>query len=1195
MSFPYLARRLADDPAITRVVGRVTSILAVAEPARAIAVAGLAEASGRRPLLVAVPTTAGAERLASDLELFLGPSEVMAFPAWETLPFERISPSIETMGRRLETLWHLQEPTRCPQVVVAPLRALMQRLSPGADRRDPIVIGAEDVVDVETLTRQLVGFGYRRETQVEHRGEFAVRGSIVDVFPSTTDGPYRIDLWGDEVDRLCQFTVADQRSSVDRAEVEIFPCRELLPTPEIAERAERLQATEPWGREQWQRLADGELFDGMESWLPWLTDEVRVLSDVIPPDGQVVLVEPTVMRNRGADLLAEEADLARSLAITWGAVDTEADGDRDRAGRSGGTEASNGGKGAAFPTLHVPFERLLAHTTAPVVTMTAVPEGPDVATLTASGWEPPGEALTARLHKLVTDKARVVVAADGAGTANRMADLLTDWGLEPRNHGDVLPDPLPPGVHLVVARANRGFVLPEAGIAVLTESDLTGRRRAHRQIRARKRQSEGFHDDLKPGNYVVHHQHGVGRFAGMVTRAIGGHERDYLLLEYKGDDKLYLPTDQIDLIRQFTGADSPTVHRLGGSDFAKAKSRVRSAVAEIAQELVVLYQKRISTPGHPFAPDTPWQREVEEAFPYELTPDQAKAIEEVKADMERPTPMDRLVVGDVGFGKTEIALRAVFKAVQDGTQAAVLVPTTLLAQQHYQTFADRLAPYPVRVEVLSRFLTSAQARKVVADVAAGEVDVLIGTHRLLSEDVTFDRLGLLVVDEEQRFGVAAKETLKGFTRRVGVDGDTTGGPSASPGVPDDAAVAVDVLTLSATPIPRTLEMSLTGIRDLSVLNTPPADRQPIMTYVGEYDERAAAEAIRRELLREGQVFFVHNRVESIEKVANDLQNLVPEARIAVAHGQMDEATLEKTVIDFWEGEYDVLVCTTIIESGIDMPTVNTLVVDRAELLGLGQLHQLRGRVGRSGQRAYAYLFTRPETALTDDAYERLKTIGEATDLGAGFRIAMRDLEIRGAGNLLGTGQSGHIAAVGYDLYCQMVTEAVATLSGRQPEPPLEIKIDIPGAANLPTDYVTGQAQRLEAYRKLAAVTDLDEVAEIRREWLDRYGPLPETAERLLDVARIRAHCARLGVTEVMVIGGPGFGGPEHVAKLGPVSLKASQEVRFKRLFAGGVWKPSEYGDRGGQLQVGLMKKNRVADDLVLFFETMFPHEQDAAA
>ncbi|MGI9615213.1 MAG: transcription-repair coupling factor, partial [Acidimicrobiales bacterium] len=901
----------------------------------------------------------------------------------------------------------------------------------------------------------------------------------------------------------------------------------------------------PWGREQWQRLADGELFDGMESWLPWLSDEERVLPDLLQGDALVVLVEPRRMRDRGSDLLAEEADLASSLARTW---------DVERP------------DGSSFPRLHLPFDRLLAKADAPSITMTAVPEGPEVAVMTASGWEAPGEALAARVANLAGDGTRVVVAADGAGSSKRIATALGEWGLSPLDHGNDPPRDFTPGSHLVVTPLSRGFVLPDVGVAVLTEADLTGRRRAHRKARPRKRQSEGFFDDLSPGDYVVHHQHGVGRFAGMVKRAIGGHERDYLMLEYKGDDKLYLPSDQIDLIRRFSSGDQPTLHRLGGSDFAKSKAKVRSAVAEIAQELVVLYQKRRATPGHAFGGDTPWQGEVEEAFPYELTPDQATTIVDVKDDMESTVPMDRLVVGDVGFGKTEIALRAAFKAVQDGKQVAILVPTTLLAQQHFQTFVDRFAPYPARVEVLSRFLTNAQAKAVVQATADGDVDVLIGTHRILSEDVKFAKLGLLVVDEEQRFGVSHKEAIKQFRADV------------------------DVLTLSATPIPRTLEMSLTGIRDLSLLNTPPADRQPILTYVGEYDERAAAEAIRRELLREGQVFFVHNRVQSIEKVAADLQNLVPEARIAVAHGQMDEGTLEKVVLDFWEGAYDVLVCTTIIESGIDMPTVNTLVVDRAELLGLGQLHQLRGRVGRSGQRAYAYLFTRPDASISEEAYERLKTIGEATELGAGFKIAMRDLELRGAGNLLGVGQSGHIAAVGYDLYCQLVIEAVAALKGEPIVEPEEIKIDLPVAANLPADYVAAESQRLEAYRRLAAVRSEAEVEDIRSEWEDRYGPLPDPAERLLEAALIRAHCARVGVRELLTVKGPGFGGPELIAKLGPVQLKASQEVRFTRLFRNGLWKPNEYGADGGQLQVGLMKAKNVAADLITFFETMFPDE-----
>ncbi|HEX9970395.1 MAG TPA: DEAD/DEAH box helicase, partial [Acidimicrobiales bacterium] len=520
----------------------------------------------------------------------------------------------------------------------------------------------------------------------------------------------------------------------------------------------------------------------------------------------------------------------------------------------------------------------------------------------ALGWDPvvgDGAKLAEHLQRLLAEGYRVVVAAEGTGSATRLESVLKDEGVV--------------GLDVVVQPLERGFILPTIKLAVLAESDVTGRRRAHRKARPRKRAGEGFFDDLKPGDYVVHHQHGVARYGGMVKRAIGGAERDYLLLEYRGGDKLYVPSDQIDAVRPYTGGETPTLHKLGGTDWGKTKARVRSAVREIAQELVVLYRRRVTSPGHAFQHDTPWQRELEEAFPYQETPDQLKAIEEVKGDMEEPVPMDRLVCGDVGFGKTEVALRAVFKAVQDGKQAAVLVPTTLLAQQHFSTFSDRFAGYPIRVEVLSRFLTNSQAKKVTDGIRDGSVDVVIGTHRLLSGDIEFKDLGLLVVDEEQRFGVSHKESIKKLRTNV------------------------DVLTLTATPIPRTLEMSLTGIRDLTLLNTPPADRQPILTYVGEYDDRAVAEAIRRELLREGQVFYVHNRVADIDAVSARVRELVPEARVTTAHGQMDEGTLEKVMLDFWEREFDVLVCTTIIESGLDMPSVNTMVVDRADMLGLAQL------------------------------------------------------------------------------------------------------------------------------------------------------------------------------------------------------------------------------------------------------------------
>ena len=619
----------------------------------------------------------------------------------------------------------------------------------------------------------------------------------------------------------------------------------------------------------------------------------------------------------------------------------------------------------------------------------------------------------ARLRTSLQDEgfvlAPVARAADGGGAAGRSAAGKAT------------------GLSVVVSPIDRGFIYPALGLAVLAESDLTGRRRPHRAPRPRARTSAAptFFDDMKTGDYVVHFQHGVGRFEGMVKRSIGEVERDYLLLEYRDGDRLYVPSDQVDALRPYTGGESPSLSRLNGSEWQKTKARVRRAVREMAQELVVLYQKRASSPGYAFSPDTPWQSEMEQAFPYTETVDQLKAIVDVKADMEEPRPMDRLVCGDVGFGKTEVAMRAAFKAVQDGKQVAVLVPTTLLASQHYQTFSDRFAGYPIRVEMLSRFLTPAEARAVVEGVTNGSVDVVIGTHKLLAGDIKFKDLGLLVVDEEQRFGVSHKETIKKLSTNV------------------------DVLTMTATPIPRTLEMTLTGIRDLSLINTPPAARRPILTYVGQYDERAVAEAIRRELLREGQVFFVHHRVHDIDKVAARLRELVPEARVAIANGQMDEGPLERVVMDFWEGRYDVLVCTTIIESGIDMPTVNTLVIDRADMLGLGQLHQLRGRVGRSGQRAYAYLFYPSEQKLTDQAFERLRTIGEHTELGSGFKIAMRDLEIRGAGNLLGADQSGHIAAVGYDLYVQMVSEAVAELKGETPREPAESASTCPSRPTCP--------------------------------------------------------------------------------------------------------------------------------------------------
>jgi transcription-repair coupling factor (superfamily II helicase) len=1126
-----LIARANRDPLLAAWLAGAERLVAAAEPAQPFAVAALAELSSNRPIVVAMDSAVAAERLAREAAVWLGAEQVVLFPAWETLPFERVSPAPETMGRRLELMWRLRRlrdgekgangPGReaagnglggprstMPAVIVSSVRALLQRLGPHVEDTEPVVIARGARLDQEGLVARLAAIGYRREYQVEHRGEFAVRGSIVDVFPSTAVTPVRVDLWGDEVDRLSEFSVGDQRSTADLEAVTIFGCRELRATPEVRERAARLVADEPWGASTWERLEEGHSFDGMESWLPWLTADEHLLVDLLPASARVVLVEPARARRRAAEIADEEAELAGALASTWGA------------------------EGREFPRLHLSFDRLLSHTQASVSMMVSVPEGPGSPVLSTSSWSPVAggnDAVLAELRGLSAKRAVVAVAAESAASAERLSGALGGEGfLAP------VAEEAGEGISVVIAPLERGFSYPALGMAVLAEADLTGRRRPHRQPRPRAAAPETFFDDLSTGDYVVHFQHGVARFGGMVRRAIAGVERDYLLLEYRDADKLYVPSDQVDALRPYTGGETPSLSRLNGSDWARAKERVRRAVKEIAHELVELYHRRAASEGHAFAPDTPWQAEMEQAFPYTETRDQLRAIADVKADMETARPMDRLICGDVGFGKTEVALRAAFKAVQDGKQVAVLVPTTLLAAQHFQTFSERFAPYPVRVEMLSRFLTPPEARAVTEGLADGSVDVVIGTHKLLASGVKYKNLGFLVVDEEQRFGVNHKEAIKKLS------------------------VGVDILTMTASPIPRTLEMALTGIRDLSLITTPPAERRPILTYVGEFDERAVAEAVRRELLREGQVFFVHHRVHDIEQVAARARELVPDARVAVAHGQMDEGLLERVVLDFWEGRYDVLVCTTIIEAGIDMPTVNTLVVDRADMLGLGQLHQLRGRVGRAGQRAYAYLFYPPDRKLTEEAYERLRTIGEHTELGSGFKIAMRDLEIRGAGNLLGEDQSGHIAAVGYDLYVQMVSEAVAEAKGETVRQPAEIRIDVPMTANLPEDYVEREDLRLEAYRRLATLTTPQEVEDVRAEWLDRYGPLPEPAEALLGIANLRAECARLGIREVSVVGGgSGAARGSLVARLSPISLRASERVRLSRLWPSAVYKEDQ--------------------------------------
>ncbi|MFD0820815.1 transcription-repair coupling factor, partial [Micromonospora zhanjiangensis] len=735
------------------------------------------------------------------------------------------------------------------------------------------------------------------------------------------------------------------------------------------------------------------------------------------------------------------------------------------------------------------------------------------------------------LKRWTGDGWSVALVFEGHGPAQRAVEVLRDAGIGAASTETILTPPGPGELLVTCGGLNHGFVDPGRRLAVITGNDITGGRgsttRDMRKMPSRRRNTIDPLE-LRAGDHVVHEQHGIGRYVELVQRKVNGADREYLVIEYapskrgQPGDRLFVPTDQLDQLSRYVGGEQPTLHKMGGSDWQKSKARARKAVREIAAQLIQLYAARKASRGHAFGPDTPWQRELEDAFPWTETPDQLAAIEEVKRDMEQTVPMDRLICGDVGYGKTEIAVRAAFKAVQDGKQVAVLVPTTLLAQQHYNTFAERMGQFPVQIRQLSRFATPKEAEQTLEMAADGSADIVIGTHRLLQAATRFKSLGMVVVDEEQRFGVEHKEHLK--TLRA----------------------SVDVLSMSATPIPRTLEMAITGIREMSTIATPPEERHPVLTFVGAYDDKQVAAAVHRELLRDGQVFYLHNRVESIDRAARRIRELVPEARVAVAHGQMGEDALEKVMVGFWEKEYDVLVCTTIVESGIDIPNANTLIVERADLLGLAQLHQIRGRVGRGRERAYAYFLYPPEKPLTEHAHERLATIAQHTELGAGMYVAMKDLEIRGAGNLLGGEQSGHIEGVGFDLYVRMVGEAVQQFKGEKPEEQVDVKIDLPVDAHLPHDYVGVERLRLEMYRKLAEARDATRLAEVVAEMTDRYGEPPAAVQNLVAVARFRLLARRYGLTEVTLQG-------KHV-RFGPLPLPDSKQLRLKRYHPDAVYK-----------------------------------------
>jgi transcription-repair coupling factor (superfamily II helicase) len=1060
---------------------------ALAEGSREISLSGLTPAAGAfilsrlfrvlaRPLLLITPDAGGQDTFLKDLAFFLGQSEagphtwprLLSFPGHELLPFRTLGFDAEVSAARVGAAYAALA-FKEPVFLVAPAAALRQKLPPARRLKDAFVyVMAGEDLDRRAFLNQLLVGGYERRPIVEERGEFSVRGGIIDLFPPLYAQPVRVEFFGDEVESLRFFDPASQRSRGSLEEAVILPVNEV-----ILDQAARDQALEGKSRRRdpkfWHCVSEGLHFPGSERHLAEFYPEPETLWDYLPPDTLVVEWEP-LNAAQELDKLAEQAageppgwldqvpwaarrqafTSVRVESLTWG--EPEATSLVFQVGKNDGLAAelarAGGEDGRLIPAL---AERL-------------------------TEWRRQG------LH--------ILLVSLNPHRASRLAQLLAAEGLE----AEIMPQPVWENggqVHLAVGEISGGFRLFSEGLVLVTEDEALGLKPERR----RRKEAAPLQDltslgDLTEGDYIVHLDHGIGIYRGLVKLTVGAEVNDFLELEYQSGDRLFLPVDRLNLVQKYLGVEgvAPKLERLGGKSWERTKKRVKKAVEKIARELVELYAARRVLQGHAFSVPDPAFREFEANFAHEETPDQLQALQEVLADMAADKPMDRLICGDVGYGKTEVALRAAFKAAMDGKQVAMLVPTTVLAEQHFDTFSQRLAHYPLEVRALSRFKPPAEQKRILADLARGKVDIIIGTHRLLQKDVQFRDLGLVIVDEEQRFGVKQKEKLKEWRKTV------------------------DVLTLTATPIPRTLQLSLTGIRELSLINTPPENRRSIRTYLCRPEKPVIQAAIRRELARRGQVFFVHNRVQTLPRWVRFVQELVPEARMAMAHGQLPERQLEQVMVRFWRGDIDVLVCTTIIEAGLDIPTANTIIINRAHTLGLAQLYQLRGRVGRSQAQAYAYLLVPDEAGLSTEAQKRLKALMEFTELGSGFKIAFHDLQIRGAGNLLGQAQSGHLSDVGYELYLQLLEQAIREFKGETPEDLApEPEIRLPVAAYLPEDYVPDIQQRLALYRRLSGRLTPEMADELEEELLDRFGPLPQESRDLLHVVRLKHALRRLGI------------------------------------------------------------------------------------
>jgi transcription-repair coupling factor (superfamily II helicase) len=1096
---------------------------------RAPLLAGLIDRRGGPQVLLAITATSReSEGLAAALASVTD-AEIVEFPAWETLPHERLSPSAETVGKRIDALRRLKAWQAAPAaslILVASVRAALQPLADNLTDLEPITLTAGGRgYDLTAIGRQLIDLAYSRVDMVTRRGEFAVRGGILDVFSPIAEHPVRIEFFGDEVEQLRYFSVADQRSIGDPLTATEFPAsRELLLSETVRQRAKEMQHEFPSIAGMLAKISEGIPVEGMESLAPVLVDKLVPLTNYLPKDAAIAVLSPERVSTRAVSLLETNREF---LAAAWSAA-------------TAGAEAPIDLDAGDFLTLGA--LRLSAGDRA-WWTLSGFDSGADtdvrIEAIPVPSFAGQLTGAIEHVKELTKDGWTVAITALGIGLVERAADVLGEHEVAARIVG-ALPAELDPGVaYLLQASVEAGFELPEIKLAVLSESEFYGRTAGYdsRQVKRLASQRKNVVDplQLRAGDFVVHQTHGIGKFVELTQREVssGGRNpvkstREFLLIEYAPNkrgypgDKLYVPTDQLDLLTRYVGGEAPSLSKMGGSDWAAAKGKARRAVRDIAVELVKLYSARMASRGHAFPPDTPWQKELEEAFPFVETPDQLTTIDEVKRDMESPIPMDRLLSGDVGYGKTEVAVRAAFKAIQDGKQVAMIVPTTLLVKQHMETFTERFAGFPVHLRPLSRFQTDREAKETLDGLADGSVDMVIGTHRILGQTIAFKDLGLVVIDEEQRFGVEHKDALKKLKTNV------------------------DILAMSATPIPRTLEMAVTGIREMSTLATPPEDRHPILTFVGPYSDKQVGAAIRRELLREGQVFYVHNRVASINRIAAELAEIVPEARIAVAHGQLPEHVLEQVMVDFWERKFDVLVSTTIIETGLDIANANTLIIDRADKYGLSQLHQLRGRVGRGRERAYAYFLYDELKPLSETALDRLSTIAANNDLGSGIQIALKDLEIRGAGNLLGGEQSGHIAGVGFDLYLRMIGEAVSAFRGDVAEGQTELRLELPVDAHIPEEYVESERLRLEAYQKLStasAPTSTDtQIDEVRDELADRYGDPPAQVVNLIAVSRLRRAAVKAGLSEVVAMG--------TNLRVAPATLADSVQVRLQRMYPG---------------------------------------------